>query len=395
MAYPMTDEDREIQARVRRVRRRRAHPPRGRGRAHRRQAPRRRRRPAPRQVRELGFGAINMPKELGGDGFTIVPAGAGPGAGRPGHQCARVGRPHPAGLAPAGRHGAPARAWVAATIRGERRECYAITEEGAGSDVGRHPGHRPPGRRRVRSERREVARHLRSTIADYVFFQGELTEGPHAGEARDVRGRHGHARHPRGPDAALLAHPRPPPPHRGLRGRPGAGAHLIGAEGDGMTFVYEWFRYERLMIGARCCGAAERLDRGGDGVRHGAASRTDVPIAKYQAIQFMLADSLAELWAARLMTYQTAQGHRRRRRQQGPARASARWPSCTPPRWPAGSPTGRCRSSAAAATCGRTWPSASSGSCASNGSGKGPRRSSESIIADQLYKRGDRPRSCG
>ena len=25
---------------------------------------------------------------------------------------------------------------------------------------------------------------------------------------------------------------------------------LIGAEGDGMTFAYEWFRYERLMIAA-------------------------------------------------------------------------------------------------------------------------------------------------
>ena len=26
-----------------------------------------------------------------------------------------------------------------------------------------------------------------------------------------------------------------------------------------MAFTYEWFRYERLMIAARCCGAAERL----------------------------------------------------------------------------------------------------------------------------------------
>ena len=36
-------------------------------------------------------------------------------------------------------------------------------------------------------------------------------------------------------------------------------ANLIGAEGDGLDFTYEWFRYERLMIAARCCGAAERL----------------------------------------------------------------------------------------------------------------------------------------
>src|SRR5258708_40196152 len=36
-------------------------------------------------------------------------------------------------------------------------------------------------------------------------------------------------------------------------------SHLVGAEGDGMTFAYEWFRFERLMVAARCLGAADRL----------------------------------------------------------------------------------------------------------------------------------------
>ena len=36
-------------------------------------------------------------------------------------------------------------------------------------------------------------------------------------------------------------------------------ANLVGEEGDGMGFTYEWFRYERQMIAARCCGAADRL----------------------------------------------------------------------------------------------------------------------------------------
>ena len=36
-------------------------------------------------------------------------------------------------------------------------------------------------------------------------------------------------------------------------------SNLSGSEGDGLAFTYEWFRYERLMIAARCCGAAERL----------------------------------------------------------------------------------------------------------------------------------------
>ena len=84
-------------------------------------------------------------------------------------------------------------------------------------------------------------------------------------------------------------------------------SHRIGEEGDGMGFAHEWFRYERLMIGARCCGAAERLieEATAFAQERRAYGR---PIADYQAIQFMLADSLTELWAARLMTYRTAQG---------------------------------------------------------------------------------------
>jgi alkylation response protein AidB-like acyl-CoA dehydrogenase len=72
-----------------------------------------------------------------------------------------------------------------------------------------------------------------------------------------------------------------------------------------MGFSHAWFRYERLMIAARCCGAAERLIEEASAFaeeRQAYGSK----IAEYQAIQFMLADSLTELWAARLMTYDTA-----------------------------------------------------------------------------------------
>jgi acyl-CoA dehydrogenase len=80
---------------------------------------------------------------------------------------------------------------------------------------------------------------------------------------------------------------------------------LIGEEGRGLDFAYEWFRYERLMIAARCCGAAQRLidETTAFARRRRAFGKA---ISEYQAIQFMLADSLTELWAARLMTYDTA-----------------------------------------------------------------------------------------
>jgi len=84
----------------------------------------------------------------------------------------------------------------------------------------------------------------------------------------------------------------------------------IGDEGGGMEYTYAWFRRERLMIAARCCGAASRLI---DEATTFARERiiNGKPITEYQATQFMLADSLTELWAARLMTYETADAHGR------------------------------------------------------------------------------------
>ena len=34
---------------------------------------------------------------------------------------------------------------------------------------------------------------------------------------------------------------------------------LIGCEGEGMTFTQDWFRFERVMVAARCVGASSRL----------------------------------------------------------------------------------------------------------------------------------------
>jgi acyl-CoA dehydrogenase len=83
-------------------------------------------------------------------------------------------------------------------------------------------------------------------------------------------------------------------------------ANILGGIGRGLDLSKEWFRHERILIAARCCGAAARLI---DEAAEFAKTRVQFgePIANYQAIQFMLADSLTELWAARLMTYETSQ----------------------------------------------------------------------------------------
>ena len=187
------------------------------------------------------------------------------------------------------------------TIRGERRECYAITEEGAGSDVDAIAATvRRDGDDYVLNG---VKMHVTSfNHADYIFFQGKLVGGPHEGEHamffvdKDTPGvrlvREPAYSHTYADDHPIVAFEDVRVP----------AANLIGAEGDGSEFTYEWFRYERLMIAARCCGAAERL------IEEATAFAKDrvqfgEPIGSFQAIQHMLADSLTELWAARLMTY--------------------------------------------------------------------------------------------
>jgi alkylation response protein AidB-like acyl-CoA dehydrogenase len=84
-------------------------------------------------------------------------------------------------------------------------------------------------------------------------------------------------------------------------------ANLVGGEGDGMTFAHEWFRFERLMVAARCLGAADRLV---DETSTFAKARIvgGEPLQSRQLVQAMLADSLTELFAARALVYETARG---------------------------------------------------------------------------------------
>ncbi|TMK85831.1 MAG: acyl-CoA dehydrogenase [Actinobacteria bacterium] len=258
------------------------------------------------RLHELGSDAINMPKELGGGGFTTLQQVLVQ------EQTGRVTNAlgwvlhTPAGWLPNVASDYQMKKWVIPTIRGELRECYAITEEGAGSDVdGIRATVTRDGDHYVLNG---VKWHVTSfNLSDYVFFQGKLTGGPHRGThamlivdldtpgirvVRTPAYSHTYAHHH---GELAFEDVRVP------------ATHLVGEEGDGMHFAYEWFRYERLMIAARALGAMERLIEDATAFareRH-AYGR---PIYDYQGIQFMLADSLTELWASRLMTYRTAQG---------------------------------------------------------------------------------------
>jgi alkylation response protein AidB-like acyl-CoA dehydrogenase len=72
-----------------------------------------------------------------------------------------------------------------------------------------------------------------------------------------------------------------------------------------MTFTQDWFRFERMMVAARCVGAAQRLV---DEATAFAQNRIvdGKPLGEHQLVAGMLADSATELFAARTMLYEVA-----------------------------------------------------------------------------------------
>src|ERR1700728_218817 len=87
------------------------------------------------RVLELGLHATNMPKELGGGGFSMLQQVlVQEQGGRATNALAWVMGTPPAWLPPVATPEQIER-YVVPAIKGEKEECYAITEEGAGSDV--------------------------------------------------------------------------------------------------------------------------------------------------------------------------------------------------------------------------------------------------------------------
>jgi acyl-CoA dehydrogenase len=79
---------------------------------------------------------------------------------------------------------------------------------------------------------------------------------------------------------------------------------VVGAVGGGFAIAQEALNEGRLSVACTCLGAASRLlDLS---VEHANARHTfGAPLAKHQAIQWMIADSATEIAAARSLTYNT------------------------------------------------------------------------------------------
>ena len=191
--------------------------------------------------------------------------------------------------------------YILPLMEGKRKDCYAITESGSGSDVANleSTAKKTTDGYILNGEKWYVTS---ANLADYFWFQAYIPEEDEDAlflVDKDTEG------------IEMIASP--------LFSHTYAAHHptykfknvivnnnqRVGKPGDGMSFTHSWFRHERLMIGARSCGAAARLI---EEAKQFAQERIvdGKPLIEKQIIQFMLAESATELWASRLMTFEAA-----------------------------------------------------------------------------------------
>ena len=185
--------------------------------------------------------------------------------------------------------------------RGERRDAYAITEEGAGSDPSmvQSAAHRNGDGWVLTGEKWHVTS---GDVADF-FLVHALADGDPALPTiflvdKDLPGV-SLVRTPKYTHTFVFEHP-----IFAFEDVELDADAVLGEVGNGFELTKDWFVEERLMIGARTMGAATRaLEISLDFAK--GREQFGKPIVAFQAVEFMLAEMAAEIMAAKSMLYRT------------------------------------------------------------------------------------------
>ena len=249
-----------------------------------------------------GLYAANMPDEVGGAGLdTVTWVLFEKELGRANYALhSAVGRP--SNILLAGTDAQKER-YLLPCVRGERRDCMAMTEPGAGSDL---RGMRTKATRDGDGWRIKGTKHFISHAdeSDFVIMYARTDDTPDGKAIStflvdfetpgvEVHDGYRNVSH-RGYTNSIIDFDCHVP-----------GDALLGEEGTGFDLAGTWLGSTRLQVAASCVGRAERaLDLA---VRH-AAEREQFgqKIGRFQGISFKLADMAVELKAAELMTLEAA-----------------------------------------------------------------------------------------
>jgi acyl-CoA dehydrogenase len=251
-------------------------------------------------VRKQALNAINMPTEWGGQGLSVLDQvlvqeelGQLTNA-----LWDMVWRPANAlrACTPAQRE-----EYLLPAIRGERRDCFAVTEEGAGSDPSRiaTTAERVGGGFRIDGEKWFVTV---GDVADFLIVLALVL--PERAPTlflidKDTPGVRV-LRTPRYMHTFVYEHP-----EFGFEDVRVSDGAVLGELGAGYELTRDWFVEERLMIAARTVGAAERALRSAvDWARE--REQFGHAILDYQLIQGMVADSVVDIATNRALVRQVA-----------------------------------------------------------------------------------------
>jgi acyl-CoA dehydrogenase len=189
--------------------------------------------------------------------------------------------------------------FLRSACRGERRDAYAITEEGAGSDVAMvaTTAKRDGDAWVLEGEKWHVTS---GDVADFFLVHAHVDGDPAKATIflvdKDTPGVR-LVRTPKYTHTFVFEHP-----IFAFDGVRVGDDRVLGEVGEGFELTKDWFVEERLMIGARTVGASQRcLDEalafGTERHQFGSA------IVEFEAVGFMLADMAAEIMAAKSMLY--------------------------------------------------------------------------------------------
>jgi acyl-CoA dehydrogenase len=252
-----------------------------------------------KKSRAAGFAMLNMPVRLGGKdlsmlGQVAIEEEAGKATNGLGFTVADRGPRELVEIATEDQ----VQRFVVPVIRGEAREAWAVTEPGAGSDVGAIAAHavRDGDEWVINAEKWFVTD--ADTAAFFIVLAWAGQEQTLFLVRRDNPGVH-FDRMPHFMHDPYISK------HAEMRFVDCRVSDEDRVPSSGAEGARAWFTAERLFIAARSCGTAERVIElarawAQERVAYGSA------IADYQGVQFPLADSLTELAAARLLTYYAA-----------------------------------------------------------------------------------------
>jgi acyl-CoA dehydrogenase len=262
-----------------------------------------------RKSAEIGYYGAHLPEEVGGWGLStlattlLVEAG-----GQSGLRFASyvLGPPNPEAPTPLLLDCAPElqKKYLVPLVKAEKTTCFALTEPDAGSDA--------------QSIRTRAVRD-----GDHFVINGRkhfITNGLHADFAVVFAVTDAEKR-AQGGITAFIVERDTPGYNIGKRQRTMAGesnqvelvfedcrvpaTNIVGAEGFGFYAAMKFLNQGRAYIGALCIGVADHCVR----IASDYAKQRQTfgkPIGKNQAVQWMLADSVVEIEAARWMTYHLA-----------------------------------------------------------------------------------------